>query len=317
MPRISLILCLATTLAISGCDRVTVNNSGGEVGLLVDGQSGPTVINDFRVSLDDAGIAQFRVGNYTAATPPARNEVIGFGEGRAPTRLTTQWTPGEDSFNFGLEQPIDIDLTFWIVQGPVGTATFRINDGLTLADQIWEEERTGLAVGNVQIIDATNDPDITDAILNSVGGNNRNWDDFSDDIGLTAGMINIYYINTVEGAPNMGWSDFGARIVMAFETWGDLLAHEIGHALWLAHPEDGGLGAQFGSQNLMTSSPTSRKYLTEGQTFRAHFYPDSAINAVYGARPGQPTALCDFYAGTPDCPDLVRRLWDDGNFAPN
>ena len=37
----------------------------------------------------------------------------------------------------------------------------------------------------------------------------------------------------------MGWSDFGARIVMGFGTTGTLLTHEVGHAMSLAHPEDG------------------------------------------------------------------------------
>ena len=303
----------------TGCaDDVTVNNSAGEVGLFVDGQSGPTAINDFRVSLDDPGIAQFSVGTYSLASAPNRNEVIGFGQERSPTRLQTQWTDGEDSFNFGLEQPIAVDLTFWIVQGPVDTAIFRINTGLVESDAIWSDERTGLFVGDYTINDVTDDPDITDAILNAVGGNNINIDDFSNNIGFDMGRINVYWINTVNGGAMTGWSDFGERIVMGFESYGHLLTHEIGHALSLVHPEDGGLGGEFDSKNVMTAASNSRSLLSEGQIFRAHFGPDSAVNAVLMARPGQPEANCDPYNGSPECPDLERRIWADGaSFPPN
>lgn len=307
-----------TTLLLQACDMVTVNNSAGEVGLLVDGQGAQNPINDLRLSQNDSGITTFRVGNYTAAAAPNRNEVLGFGEERAPTRLTTTWTAGDDSFNFGLEEPIPVNLTFWVIQGPLDVAEFRIMSGLTAADQIWEAERAGLVIGNVNIVDATNDPDIDDEILNSVGGNNRNWDDFSDEIGFTQDRINVYYINTVEGNPTMGWSDFEARIVMGFNTTGTLLSHELGHAFSLVHPEDGPIAGEFNAQNVMIASTNSRSWLTEGQTFRAHFDPDSVINSVYNARPGQPTENCHPYNESPPCPWLPRRIWADGSaFPPN
>ena len=309
---------LAIVLSMQSCDRVTVNNSAGDVGLFVDGQGTPDPVNDFRLSKDDPGSTTFRVGNYTAASSPNRNEVIGFGAERAPTRATTTWTPDDDNFNFGLGDVVPVDITFWIIQGPVSTATFRINDGLTATDTIWAGERTGFVVGDVDIIDATSDPDIDDAILNSVGGNNRNWDDFSDEIGFAPGRINVYYINTVEGSQTMGWSDFGARIVMGFGTLGALLTHEIGHAMSLAHPEDGPFASEFNAQNVMTAFTNSRSWLTEGQTFRAHFDTSSVVNGELDARPGQPVENCPLYDETPACPRIPRRIWADGaSFPPN
>ena len=310
-------------LGLAACDRVTVNNSAGEVGLFVDGlstrtgQQGLFPINDFRLSLDQSGSTTFRVGNYQLAPAPDRNEVIGFGEARAPTRLTTPWTPDDDSFNFGLGQPIAVDLTFWVLQGPLGTAEFRINDSLVSADSLWEDERTGLVLGDVDIIDARNDPDITNAMLNSVGGNNRDWDAFSNDIGFAPGRINIYWINTVEGNPAVGWSDIGARIVMGFNSTGTLLAHELGHAFSLAHPSDGGISNLVGNENAMNAT-TARRYFSEGQTFRMHFQANSAVNVELGARPGQPVEPCDLYVVSPACPALERRIWADGSgLAPN
>lgn len=311
---VPLVMMMVATL--TACDRVTVNNADGEVGLLVDGQGTPDPINDLRLSRTDTGMSEFRVGNLTAASGPDRNEVIGFGAGRAPARLQTAWTEDDDSFNFGLGQPIPVNLTFWIIQGPVPTQEFRIGLALARTDLIWADERAGLVVGDVDIIDATNDPDITNAILNSVGGDNRNWDDFSDDIGFNANRINIYWINTVEGSMSTGWSDFGGRIVFGQLGSDHLLSHEIGHALELFHPP-GSLAASFNAQNVMTSSSNSRSFLTEGQTFRAHFNTNSAVNAIYMARPGQPVAACQSSAETPECPGLQRRIWADGAFAPN
>lgn len=310
-------------LAVAACDRVTVSNSAGEVGLFVDGQTasadqtGPVALNDFRLSQNDTGTVEFRVGTFDAAPPPNRNEVLGFGEARAPTRLTTPWTDDDDSFVFGLEQPIPVDLTIWVLQGPFSTADFRINDSQVTAEALWEDERTGLVLGDVDVIDARNDPDITNAMLNSVGGNNRDWDAFSDDIGFTQGRINVYWINTVEGSPLVGWSDFGARIVMGFSSTGSLLAHELGHAFSLQHPSDGGIGNLFGTTNAMNAS-TARNHFTEGQTFRMHFQTSSAVNGELGARAGQPVEPCDPYVVSPACPALERRIWADGSvFPPN
>ncbi|SEB07652.1 hypothetical protein [Rubrimonas cliftonensis] len=297
----------------SGCDRVAVNNSAGEVGLFVDGQGAQSPINDLRLSQDEVGIVSFRVGNYTAASTPNRNEVIGFGEARAPTRDRTTWTPGDDSFNFGLEAPVAIDLTIWVVQGPVNVAQFRINDGLVNADATWAEERAGLEIGDVDIIDMTGGAAPPNAVLNFAG---NDWAFLESEVGLADGRLNVYWIQTVDGNPARGRSNFDDKIVMGFEGVGHLLAHEIGHALSLLHPEDGGLGSQMPSTNVMAGSSTSRSYLTEGQTFRAHFDPESAVNAVLEARPGQPVEDCHPYDGSPPCPDLQRRIWADGAASP-
>jgi hypothetical protein len=60
-----------------------------------------------------------------------------------------------------------------------------------------------------------------------------------------------------------------------------------------------------------------RTYLTEGQIFRAHLRPGSAINAVYGLRAGLPVRNCDRDTLAIDCPVIHKRIFNDGFFAPN
>ena len=95
-----------------------------------------------------------------------------------------------------------------------------------------------------------------------------------------------------------------------------LLPHEIGHALDLLHPPNSVL-AFFNAQNVMTAASNSRSFLTEGQVFRAHFDPGSAVNDIFMARAGLPMANCQPSPETPECPALQRRIWADGSFAPN
>ena len=67
----------------------------------------------------------------------------------------------------------------------------------------------------------------------------------------------------------------------------------------------------------MHSASNSRQYLTEGQTFRAHLRPNSAINQVFGLRPGLSTRNCDRDTLTLDCPAITKRLWADGGLPAN
>ena len=67
----------------------------------------------------------------------------------------------------------------------------------------------------------------------------------------------------------------------------------------------------------MHSASNARQFLTEGQTFRAHLRGNSAINQVYGLRPGLPIRDCDRDTLALACPWIARRLWADGIFPPN
>jgi hypothetical protein len=311
-------LLLFATLLLAGCDTLRLRNAAGDAGILVDGTRAGTVVNDRSFLGSASGDVEILLGSMTGAAPPGRNEVVAFGALRRPMRVSTPWTDGHDAFALALADPVDVALTIWIVQGPFAAQRDHAAEACIRTGEIWETERAGMRIGECRIIDATADPDITGAILNSVGGDARNWDDFSARIGFEAGRVNVYWINTVEGATTWGWSDFGARIVMGRDTGVELLAHELGHALSLQHPAGcGAAHSDFDATNVMWPCSDVRAYLTEGQTFRAHFNASSAVNAIYGARPSEPTVACWSNGQTPECPGLERRLWSDGSFPAN
>lgn len=323
---------IGLTALLTACDTLKVNNSNGAVGLLVDG--GPNINDRGRVK-DGIGRVAFDVGRVDFAAFPSRNEAISFGYDRAPSRSDMPWNNGTgDVFNMSLGDELAIPITVWIVQGPFATQRDKVDEAVATTESIWDAERMGIRFSDVQVIDATSDPDIDDALLNSVGGNNRNWSDYANDIGFINGRINVYWINTVEASTTVGWSDAGSQIVMGANSGDELLIHEIGHSLSLQHPSvchlGGGLtdleldptlnpGADpnFDATNIMWPCSSSRQFVSEGQVFRAHFNSNSSINNLYGVRPGDPLVSCESAIESAECPILSRRLWDDGPFPAN
>lgn len=314
----AMIVCSALLLAAS-CDTVRVENVSTDVGLLVDGGAGGSTVNDRRRAQDGSGAVTINVGDLSSIAAPGRNETVAFGFGRSPRRADMGWTTNNDRLDMALGDPISVQLTIWIVQGPFAAQRDHafLSCVQTLAILVWE--RTGLQLNGCDIRNATSDPDITSAILNSTGGDNRNWNDYSNLIGFNAGRINVYWIDTVDGATTSGSSDFGGRIVMGRDTGLELLVHELGHGLSLRHPVAtcADSSTMFDHTNIMWGCSDDREFITEGQVFRIHFNPTSGLNALYAARPGQPTESCVGAGETPACPALERRLWADGTFAKN
>jgi hypothetical protein len=137
-----------------------------------------------------------------------------------------------------------------------------------------------------------------------------------NDIGRRAGRINIYVVRTVDGGAGRGQacqigSDF---VAICANAGSELLSHELGHDFALQHIDG---QATFDQTNIMHSASSTRQFITEGQLFRAHFRSDSALNATYNARPGQPTRDCGHSQADNGCPSLNKRIWDDGAFPAN
>ena len=124
-------------------------------------------------------------------------------------------------------------------------------------------------------------------------------------------------VDSVDGSTSRGNAcQIGGPFVAIASTAGtDLLSHEMGHDLALTHIDN--LTSNFDQTNIMHSASNSRAFATEGQLFRTHLEPTSAVNATYGVRPGQTTRNCPRDTVSRTCPPIQKRLWADGTFPAN
>jgi hypothetical protein len=301
-------LVLGCLLSLLGCgDAAQLSNtSGSENGILVDGQQSAGFQNDRTFTSSDAKIA---IGQFTAAP----GEVVAFTNFR-PVAITTpvNWSTSDETAAVPFAARIQIPVKVWIVQGPFAAQRDLAIDHCITTSGIWNSERMGVDFSPFEIVDATGDPDAP----NYVAFDCSKRAGIQTDIGRTAGRINIYWVNTVDGGTGRGQacsigSDF---VAMGSATGTELLSHELGHDFALQHIDG---QASFDQTNTMHSASNTREFITEGQLFRAHLRTDSALNSVYAARPGLPTRNCAHGDATNTCLALMKRIWADGAFPAN
>lgn len=310
-PRGIFLTFVAAMFTVMGCaDRVKLSNtSSSENGILVDGQSSSGPMNDKAFTSTSTTI---RVGRLRASA--SSNEVIAFTNLR-PVAIETPvpWTSGRDTVNTPFANQITFPVKVWIVKGPFNTQRTKAINACITTTAIWNSERMGVAFSPFEIVDATTDPDAP----NYYAFDCSKKTGIETDIGKTAGRINIYYVDTVDGGTGRGQacnigSDF---VAMGSNTGSELLSHELGHDFALTHIDD--LTADFSQTNIMHSASNTRQFITEGQLFRAHMATTSALNFLYAARPGQPTRNCARDTANDQCPRIKKRIWADGMFPPN
>jgi hypothetical protein len=296
-------------LVLTSCsDVLHISNAGGPVGVLLDGQDDTGNVND-RGYITTASKIDV---TYTAGTS---NEVVGFTNARPPRLVTTPWTNEVDYFDLDFRPLIQVPVTVWIVKGPFVDQQNHAIEACIRTSTIWNAERMGVDFSQFEVLDATGNPKASAhfAFPNGDVGDSV-WKPLRDDIGFTAGRLNIYWVDTVNGLTTNGWSNFGAQIAIGRNSGDELLSHEIGHAFSLTHTD---ADSNFDDTNVMWSASNRRQYLTEGQLFRAHLDPTSILNDVYDARPGETTRSCPYAPPSESCPAIDRRLWADGTFPPN
>ncbi len=303
-----LFAALTGTVVLAGCgDAVQLTNtSGNENGIMVDGQfqSGPTNDHTFVATSDKIGI-----GKVDAST----GEVFAFTNFR-PVALQTpvNWTNSDETATVPFANEIQIPVKVWIVKGPFSTQQTRAINTCITTSGIWNNERMGIDFNPFEVVDATS---------NAKASNYFAFDcskqaGLQTDIGKTAGRINIYWVDTVDGGTGRGnacaiGSDF---VAIGSANGLELLSHELGHDFALQHVDG---QATFDETNIMHSASNTRQFITEGQLIRAHLRTDSALNSVYNARPGQPTRNCGHTQVDNQCPALNKRIWADGAFPAN
>jgi len=301
-----------------GAVEINVEDSprGAEVGLLIAGSRRNGYTNELKlVSRDPV----FNIGNIRRSN--RTDEVIAFTNGRPVKQEAVDWSATRPSLRLRFKPLIVIDSTMWIVKGPFAKQKQTAIDACIQTNMIWYNERMGVLLGCTDIRDATGSPKARAHFAFPDGGQGDVvWKPLRDDIGFTNDRLNIYWVDTVNGANDWGWSNFGAQIVMGSATGFELLSHEIGHAFGLVHVDKNGgasdaIAAQFNDENIMSSVSSRRKYITEGQLLRAHLNPSSVLNNLYQSRQGEATRDCD--DGASHCVPLWKRLWADGVLRAN
>jgi len=288
-------------------DIIRINNtqSGEEIGVLIDGNIASVAINDSAFVSIDSDVELSEISGS--------GEAIIFNNRRPPTlRQNISWTTDKDILSATMPDETLIPVTVWILHAPFTTNRANAIDWSLTTSMIWENERMGVGFEDYEIIDATNDPNAANYLTFtcSIRTNMMN------DIGSKPGRINIYIVETVDGGTSRGQacsigSDF---VAMASGAGTELLSHEIGHNFGLLHIDS---RSDFNRTNVMHSASNTRQYFSEGQLFRAHFNPNSALNDTYNVRPGLPTRNCGHLQTSNQCPDIGKRIWDDGTFRPN
>jgi len=323
MKHLNALILLALLLLIHSCggcgddsttptpsnsnDLLRIDNAqpDEEIGLLIDGNFGSVAVNDsVYVSLD----SDVELDEISGS-----GEAIIFNTRRPPAlRQNINWTTERDILSATLSDETLIPVTVWILHTPFTTNRANAIDWSLTTSMIWENERMGVAFEDFEIIDATTNPNAAN-YLNFVCSMRSN---LINDIGNKPNRINIYVVQTVDGGTSRGQacsigSDF---VAMASQAGSELLVHEFGHNFSLLHTDT---RADFNRTNVMHSASNTRQYFTEGQVFRSHFSPSSALNDTYNARSGQPIRNCGHFQSDNQCPDIGKRIWEDGVFRPN
>ena len=285
--------------------------------------SGTSAPNGTLVS-DGSSIAAANYQGYATATDTVNvgprtgaGEAITFAAHRPVALQPVTWTTplGDQTVSVPFASEMETPVTIWVVTGPYSTNS---QTALTLwqtAQQIYWDERLGVHM-NLEVVDATANPAAASWASFVCGAGNVNVAAIQNDIGVRPGRMNVYMVNLVDGSTSRGnaCAVGGSFVAIASGSGAELLAHELGHDFALEHIDD--LTATFDPTNVMHSASNTRQFLTEGQIFRAHLRPNSAINVVYALRPGQPTRSCDRDTMILGCPAIAKRIWADGSAWP-
>ncbi|MFO1316544.1 MAG: hypothetical protein U1F58_13150 [Burkholderiales bacterium] len=252
-------------------------------------------------------------------TRSGSGEVVAFGIDRPPTVRPAAWatTLADQVVTVPFTPLLEIPVTIWVVAGPFATTQQTALTFWQTAQLYFTNERLGVRMSALEIVDATANPGAAAWTAFTCGDANANAAALQGAIGNRAGRINVYVVGLVDGSTSRGnvCTVGGGFAAIAAGAGAELLAHELMHDLALEHVDD--LVADFDATNIMHSASNVRRYLTEGQTFRAHLRSTSALNAVYGLRSGLPVRDCDRDTPALGCPAIRRRLWADGAFVPN
>ncbi|MCG8467764.1 MAG: hypothetical protein MJB57_06075 [Gemmatimonadetes bacterium] len=292
---------------VAGPDRVTMGNfPNGEVGMLVDGANNIGLLPDsmHRTTAADVDVGVLNSGALT-------HEVAVFPPDRRLELVPMQWTSGVDVLPIALRDRVALPITVWIVGGTFADVRTQVQAALDELDDVWRRERAGVAVGDVEYMDATSMEGEFGTFAVGLGAP---FGPIADEVGRTAGRFNVYVVTSVRDGtgPVDGFGEQpGTAVAVSASAIASngtrLLGHEIGHNFGLVHP---GNRPGFEVDANMMRPDLASTFLTEGQTFRANFDRSSPLGQF---RAGDTFDLrsCDPFEETSDCPELALRIWPE------
>jgi hypothetical protein len=320
-----------TSGSTGGPDHVSLSSPGAQSGLLINGLVGGSQWSHHSVMPSAANPIDLGF-NVTSSTDPNGNTIVAFTDGHPPTlQQSVNWTAQSDTIAVPFRASSDISIKVWIVSGTRSKP--KVEDDIDHAARMWSSERLGYRLVNGGISDVRNVVVGRPRILAKDQFKTANCLTLAKIIaqlvptGDLGHNIGVFYVDAVD-SDDPGYTVNGltcARdglIIIAGSAQKDVLAHELGHSLSLQHtcqPYGADCTAPvtalpgFNRENVMVQyvSGVLRKYLSEGQTFRANFDADSSLHLIYGV-PGSGVLTCASRAETLACPALEKRLWDDG-----
>jgi hypothetical protein len=302
-------------------DTIIIQNNEpqGDIGIWISESDNGTP-KDWPRKVPSVHTGQSITGSYSGK-PGA---IVAFAKNRVPTLIKQQidWS-GEQTVTLQLENPITIPLHTWVAAGDFLQVRDAMTHAISWANGMFWLEHQGITISlpDTSIKPNPNTATIYADTYKNMGSPFNCPGTITDDIGFVPGSINIYIVKAVNGddAPSTTtgvYCDQNKIIVLGLgETTdiphlGGLLAHELGHLLSLEHwagPSD--------ETNVMVASSATRKFLTEGQTFRALYQESSELNkSLEDLSPKRTTLMCPSIYGKPtsyNCPHVDMRIWPD------
>ena len=255
-----------------------------------------------------------------------RNQITSFTKGKPPAIRTGVNWGSSNSFTVSHPAPVHVGVKFWALYiDPLcnlSCVQTNLNNWLSWANAMLSREGAGI------VLTASSTGLVTDKTgVANTKPKVRKYKNMKETqaycgkrpISKLASLIkesnafNVYIVQTVKDENARGTScyQYDMAFVAHQSIWGTIL-HEIGHNLYLYHPDDSAVAPFFNAKNLMWSDSPDRDYLSEGQTFRMHFSQESALVKKFGFRELEKRDCLD--EGTDDnkpCPKYEKFIWPD------
>lgn len=293
------------------------NDSGNDIGFFLDGRDVNGTFNDREFILqNNATSIDFTEDIIADQSFPG--EIAAFTKNRMPAIINpVTFQEGTDVERVEFQNETFLPFTVWVLDvNATNTLPNRMTEtlnGLVHADQIWQRERVGLRLGIVRFVNVSGS--VGAATLRDYDGptDADYFDQLTSFVGYDADRINIYLIRKVNGSRTSSYTNIGEnQILMGMYTGAtDNLVHQITHCFSLSDANE----SIFSSRNVAHrgGNPfTTRQYFSEGQVYRCHVNPSSAINDTYNARPGEYQIDCPDNVQSQSCPAIAESLFIDG-----